>query len=105
MLRPPELRTYHGRSTQDHRDWFRDCEDAIDASLLYFPTDTSKVQYALRFLDAEPKASWRSHIGDTPKESWTWEGFESFLLDRIEDPQNRHLAISKSYADARQKPG
>ena len=26
-------------------------------------------------------------------------------MDRIEDPQNRHLAISRRYADAKQKPG
>ena len=104
MLRPPDLRTYYGRTTREHRDWFRDIKDAIEASIPYFPDDTAKIQYALHYITADPKAAWREYSKIIPKDDWTWVGFEQFLLNRIEDPQNRHLAISKRYAEARQRP-
>lgn len=57
VLRPQELRTYYGKSVREHQEWFNDTVDTIEASAAYFPDDPTKVQYALRYVAAEPKST------------------------------------------------
>lgn len=103
-LKPPDLQTYKGRSVREHQDWFLDAAEATANSAAYFPDDSSKIQYAMRFMDTNPKSSWREHAKHMTPASTTWEYFDKFLLDRIEDPENRHLGISRRYHEAKQLP-
>lgn len=59
----------------------------------------------MRFMDVEPKTAWREYSKSVSRENIVWGEFDAFLLDRIEDPENKHLTVSKRYADAKQKPG
>ena len=73
-------------------------------SILYFPDDIAKVQYSLCYITADSKTAWREYSKTISKNNWIWVGFEQFLLNHIKNSQNQHLAISKHYAEARQKP-
>ena len=88
VLCPPDLHTYYSRTTHEHCNWFYDIKDAIEVSILYFPDDIVKIQYALCYIAADSKVTWRKYSKIILKNNWTWVEFEQFLLDHIEDSQN-----------------
>ena len=63
----------------------------------------AKIQYVLCYIAADLKVMWKKYSKIILKDDWIWIGFEQFLLNCIEDPQNQHLTISKYYAEAKQK--
>ena len=104
MLQSSDLQLYYSRITWEHWNWFCDAKDVIEVSIPYFLDDIAKVQYALCYITTKSKTAWRKYSKIIPKNNWIWVGFEQFLLNHIKDSQNWHLAISKHYTKARQKP-
>ena len=101
-LRPMKLNDYHGKSIREHRDWTRDAQTAFRQAKLYFPTEKSKILYAMGFLKGDPKEMWYNHESEHPAGTQTWEDFSTFLLNKIEDPVNRSLDAQQRYEDAHQ---
>ena len=58
----------------------------------------------LHYIAAKSKAAWRKCSKIILKDNWTWVKFEQFLLNHIKNPQNQHLAVSKCYAETKQRP-
>ena len=102
-ISPKSLRTYEGKNPREHEEWFQDLRDTIKTSAPYFSSEAMQIRFALLSMDQEPKASWRDYIGDKPETEWTLDGFQEFLLNRIEDPVNRHLTVSRAWHDLRQE--
>ena len=60
-----------------------------------------KISYAVQFLRGTPSTSWAEQERYLDMEMTTWEYFSSFLLDLIEDPENRILDALQAYQDAK----
>ena len=101
-LRPMKLNDYYGKSIREHREWTRDAQTAFRQAGSYFPTEGSKILYAMGFLKGDPKEQWYNYEAMHPAETLHWSDFSTFLLDNIEDPVNRSLDAQQRYEDAHQ---
>ena len=101
-LRPKKLPDYYGKNIREYREWIRDAQTAFRQARLYFPTEESKILYAIGFLKGDPKEMWYNHEAKHPAETLTFEDFSIFLLNNIEDPVNRSLDAQQRYEDAHQ---
>lgn len=102
-VKPKDLSDYHGKSRREHRDWVRDANVAFENAPDYFPDDYGKIVWAMQFLQGDPKEQWHNEREKEPEKARSWSYFETFLLDKVQDPINRQLDVNQSYTDARQR--
>ena len=102
-VRPKEIPLYKGKNTKEHIDFKRNCGTTFRIAKEDFPTDESKIAYAIQYLDGTPKDSWYNYEDVHPDHGFTFDRFMQFLLDLIGDPVNRQLDYALQFSEARQK--
>jgi hypothetical protein len=70
-----------------------------------FRKDSIKIAWATQSLRGTPAISWGNVHGSQDGDRYTWEEYKRYLLDLIEDPENRALDAVLQYLEAKQRPG
>jgi hypothetical protein len=101
---PKALNIYYGRSTKEHADFTRSAELAFRVAPRRFSTDSSRVAYVLQYLSSEIADTWLHHEKSMEGNA-SWEYLSDYLLNLIEDPENRDITIRLRFNRAMQQPG
>jgi hypothetical protein len=107
-LQPEKLPEYWGKGVREHRDWCQKAENAFRLAPRRFKRDQAKIAWSAQFLRGTPQTAWSNEADATSTRrggEYTWEQYKAFLVDLIEDPQNRQLEAAQLIEDAKQKPG
>ncbi|KAJ9365712.1 hypothetical protein DTO280E4_8 [Paecilomyces variotii] len=99
----PEPHRYRATNLDAHYRWCCYMDQYFIYNAHTFQTEKSKVNYAAALLGDEHGIAW-SH---RPPASATtsWQGFQQWLLDRIEDPRYRPWTAAVRFYRLRQQPG
>jgi hypothetical protein len=103
-LQPEKLPLYYGKSVREHREWTRSAENAHRLAPNTFSQDVAKISHAFQFIRGTPYSAWIEKERSIAPNLITWEYFSEFLLNLIEDPENRQLDALQAYMDAAQRP-
>lgn len=104
-VQPEKLREYWGNSIREHREWFQSAENAFRLAPRKFRKDSTRIAWSVQSLRGTPATSWFNVVDKMDESKQSWRGLKEFLLNLIEDPENRELDAAQAYADARQRPG
>jgi hypothetical protein len=102
-LQPKDLREYWGKTIREHREWVSSAKNAFRLAPTTFRDDVFKISFATQFLRGTPYTSWTEKERQMTASEVTWDSFETYLINLIEDPANRQLEALQQYMDARQR--
>ena len=103
-LRPKEPNPYSGKSLKEHREFIRDCRIAFQLTPENYPTEPSKVLYAMQYLQHDPRDAWWVHYDNMRQaDDLNFDDFSNFLLNELSDPINRGLDTAMRYHSAGQR--
>jgi hypothetical protein len=102
-LKEPD--TFKGKTLKEARDFIRSLELVFALAPDAYSAEQEKILYGVMFLAGEPRETWHQNNSVQQLDSYSWEGFKSFVLDAVEDPVNRSLSTTVAYKTARQGDG
>lgn len=104
FIRSVNLDLYYGKSFKEWKEWTRSAKNAHEVSEEWFPTDDAKIRWAQQFLRETSTARWEGYKDKHKEETrnWEWNQFTQYLVDLIEDSDNRRLTSARLYDEVKQ---
>ena len=98
---------YDGKHLHSYRTYMEQCENAFLLIGKDFMDDERKIAFAVQALSVTMHRIWSSEHADlrSRNEPPTWEYYQKFLLDRVDNPAVRATTAHKTWETAKLKPG
>ena len=103
-IRPQGLKEYQGKSIAECREFVRKCGITFRIDPDVFQGDFWKILYAEQFLRGSTAELWNTETQELGEAKPTWNNFCDFLLNLVQDPENRARETAMNYENAIQKP-
>lgn len=95
---------YEGKSIKEHIHFCRHCETVFRLKPVTYTAESTRVIWASSFFRGRPSDLWARYEKENGQDSILWEGFVDLLLDWVQTPANRHLAVAEKFESCVQLP-
>jgi hypothetical protein len=102
VIKLPDPEKYYGRNMKEHIEWTRYLDKYFANKARTFPTEQDKVTFASAYLRGNIEAAWSRLEPNLDLATYTWSQLKEFLLDEIEDPQNRGWTAALKFTELQQ---
>ena len=98
-----QIPDYTAMSVKDHQEWERTWHRLHAVSPAYYQRDANKINVAATKLKGPIADAWEREEKTVDPTAITWRYFCDFLLNFIDDPQNRHSTMYRAWRKCTQR--
>lgn len=95
---------YEGKNIKEHDHFHRHCETVFRLKPVTYTAESTRVTWASSFFRGRPSDLWARYEKENGQDHILWEAFVDLLLDWVQTPANRHLAVAEKFEACVQLP-